>query len=157
MIQTLLHNINYRIKLYERFGCNFVNLLLVSTCQLLPLVLVPCQLPPHDHDHITNISDLTSIGLQSLQGVNASFFHISICLRLASKCYRYCYVSVWLQVKVTGIFIFHFACDWRENVTGIFLCFSLLTVIFMFHLPYMDVYFNLPISKIIHIQIQIKD
>ena len=25
------------------------------------------------------------------------------------------------------------------------------TVIFMFHLPYMDVYFNLPISKIIHI------
>ena len=31
------------------------------------------------------------------------------------------------------------------------------TVIFMFHLPYMDVYFNLPISKIIHIYIQIKD
>ena len=31
------------------------------------------------------------------------------------------------------------------------------TVIFMFHLSYMDVYFNLPISKIIHIYIQIKD
>ena len=30
------------------------------------------------------------------------------------------------------------------------------TVIFMFHLPYMDVYFNLQISKIIHIYIQIK-
>ena len=28
------------------------------------------------------------------------------------------------------IFIFRFACDWRVNVTGIFLCFSLLTVIF---------------------------
>ena len=27
----------------------------------------------------------------------------------------------------------------------------------MFHLPYMDVYLNLPISKIIHIYIQIKD
>ena len=27
------------------------------------------------------------------------------------------------------------------------------TVIFIFHLPYMDVYFNLPISKIIHIYI----
>ena len=35
---------------------------------------------------------------------------------------------------VTDIFLFHFACDWRVNVTG-FLCFSLLTVIFtQFHL-----------------------
>ena len=32
----------------------------------------------------------------------------------------YCYVSVCLQVNVTGIFIFHFAYDWRVNVTGIF-------------------------------------
>ena len=31
------------------------------------------------------------------------------------------YVSVCLQVNVTGIFIFHFACDWRVNVTGIFI------------------------------------
>ena len=51
----------------------------------------------------------------------------------------YCYVSVCLQVNVTGIFIFHFACCWRVNVEGIVLCFSLLTVIFMFHLAYMDV------------------
>ena len=29
------------------------------------------------------------------------------------------------------------------------------TVIFMFHLPYMDVFFNLPISKIIYIYIYI--
>ena len=29
------------------------------------------------------------------------------------------------------------------------------TVIFMFHLPYMNVYFNLPILKIIHIYIYI--
>ena len=66
-----------------------------------------------------------------------------------------------LLVSVTGIFIFHFACDWRVNVTSIFLCFSLLTVIFkqlfLFHLPYMDVYFNLPISKFIHIYIHIND
>ena len=34
-------------------------------------------------------------------------------------------------------------------VTSTYFC----TVIFMFHLPYMDVYFNLPISKIIHIYI----
>ena len=59
---------------------------------------------------------------------------------------------------LTGIFIFHFVCVWRVNVTSIFLCFSLLSVIFtqlffMFHLPYIDVYFNLPISKIIHIYI----
>ena len=31
-----------------------------------------------------------------------------------------CYVVNLLLV--TGIFIFHFACDWRVNVTGIFLC-----------------------------------
>ena len=45
-----MHNINYRIKLHERFRCNVINLLLV-----------------------------------------------------------------------TGIFIFHFACDWRVNVTGFFM------------------------------------
>ena len=48
------------------------------------------------------------------------YFYISICLRLASKCYRYCYVSVCLQVNVTVIFIFHFSCDRRVNITGIF-------------------------------------
>ena len=72
---------------------------------------------------------------------------------LAGKCYRY----------------FHFACDWRVNVTSIFLCFSLLTVIFiqlflcfnfytviiMFHLPYMDVTLIYHSQKIIHIYIYI--
>ena len=70
-----------------------------------------------------------------------------------------------LAGNVTVIFIFYFACDWQVNVTGIFFMFqfahnSFYTVIFMFHLPYIDVYFNLPISKIIHmvyIYIQIKD
>ena len=30
----------------------------------------------------------------------------------------------------------------------------LYTVIFIFHLPYIDVYLNLPISKIIHISVR---
>ena len=67
-----MHNINYRIKLYERFRCNVVNL---------------------------------------FNSVN--------------------------MLVVTSTYFY--------------------TVIFMFHLSYMVVYFNLPISKIIHIYIQIKD
>ena len=59
------------------------------------------------------------------------------------------------------IFMFKFAYDLRVNVTDIvmfqFDCNYFYTVIFMFHLPYMDVFFNLPISKIMHIYIQIKD
>jgi hypothetical protein len=44
-------------------------------------------------------------------------------------------------------FIFQFAYELLVNVTGIFSCFSLLRVIFMFHLPYMDVYLNLYIKN----------
>ena len=53
-------------------------------------------------------------------------------------------------------FIFRVAYDLQVNVTGIFFMFQFAysyfyTVIFVFHFPYMDVYFNLPISKISHI------
>ena len=75
-----MHNINYRIKLYERFRCNVVNLLLAT-------------------------------GEKMLQ----------------------------------EFFMFQFAYS------------DFYTVIFMLHLPYMDVYFNLPISKIFLIYVQIKD
>ena len=75
-----MYDINYRIKLYERFRRNVLNLLL-ATCELM------------------------------------------------------------LQV----FFMLQFAYS------------DFYTVIFMFHLPYMDVYFNLPISKNFHIYIQIKD
>ena len=103
--------------------------MLVVTCYHLFLFRAGyiCPRPHHGHQP-PNFSWLTA--LVGCKSVNVSYFYISICLRLASKCYRYCYISVCLQVNVTGIFIFHYACDWRVNVTGIFLCFSLLTVIF---------------------------
>ena len=56
---------------------------------------------------------------------------------------------------LTGIFIFHFACDWRVNVADFFYVSACLQFFlhsyFMFHLPYMDVYFNLPIKNYPHI------
>ena len=61
-----IHNINYRIKLYERFRCNVVNLL-----------------------HSVNMLVVTS-----------TYFY-------------------------TVLFLFHFACDWRVNVQGIFFMFQL--------------------------------
>ena len=40
------------------------------------------------------------------------------------------------------IFIFQFAYDLRVNVSGTFLSFSFLTVIFMFHLPYITTWMS---------------